>query len=277
MAELRSGMTIGIGGWGSRRKPMSLVRAILRSDLTDLTVVSYGGPDVGLLVRRRQGPPARLRLRLAGLHPARAALPGRPPGRHDRGHRVRRGHAAVGAVRGGVPAAVPADPGRPRLRRAAGQPGPADRRVAVRRRGAASRCRRCRWTRRWCTSTAPTRPATPSTSAPTRTSTTCSARPPSRAYVSCERIVPTAELTADGTGADAAASSGAWCAAWSRRPAARTSPPASPTTAATRRSSASTPRAAGDPAAWAAFRARYLDVDEAGYQAPSTARLRVSA
>lgn len=49
VGELRSGMTIGIGGWGSRRKPMSLVRAILRSDLTDLTIVSYGGPDVGLL------------------------------------------------------------------------------------------------------------------------------------------------------------------------------------------------------------------------------------
>jgi glutaconate CoA-transferase subunit A len=49
VAQLRSGMTIGIGGWGSRRKPMSLVRAILRSDLHDLTVVSYGGPDVGLL------------------------------------------------------------------------------------------------------------------------------------------------------------------------------------------------------------------------------------
>src|SRR5579871_2833979 len=49
VAELRSGMTIGIGGWGSRRKPMSLVRAIIRSDLRDLTVVSYGGPDVGLL------------------------------------------------------------------------------------------------------------------------------------------------------------------------------------------------------------------------------------
>ncbi len=47
--ELRDGMTIGIGGWGSRRKPMSLVRAILRSDVKDLTVVSYGGPDVGLL------------------------------------------------------------------------------------------------------------------------------------------------------------------------------------------------------------------------------------
>ncbi|WP_243788080.1 CoA transferase subunit A [Saccharopolyspora gloriosae] len=47
--RLRSGMTIGIGGWGSRRKPMALVRAILRSDLRDLTLVSYGGPDVGLL------------------------------------------------------------------------------------------------------------------------------------------------------------------------------------------------------------------------------------
>jgi glutaconate CoA-transferase, subunit A len=49
VARLRPGMTIGIGGWGSRRKPMSLVRAIARSDLRDLTVVSYGGPDVGLL------------------------------------------------------------------------------------------------------------------------------------------------------------------------------------------------------------------------------------
>ncbi|WP_127782899.1 CoA-transferase [Rhodococcus sp. X156] len=49
VAELSSGMTIGIGGWGSRRKPMSLVRAILNSDLTDLTIVTYGGPDAGLL------------------------------------------------------------------------------------------------------------------------------------------------------------------------------------------------------------------------------------
>ncbi|WP_330251881.1 acyl CoA--acetate/3-ketoacid CoA transferase subunit alpha [Nocardia sp. NBC_00565] len=49
VGELRSGMTIGIGGWGSRRKPMALVRAILRSDITDLTVVTYGGPDLGLL------------------------------------------------------------------------------------------------------------------------------------------------------------------------------------------------------------------------------------
>jgi glutaconate CoA-transferase subunit A len=49
IAQLSDGMTIGIGGWGSRRKPMSLVRAILRSPLKDLTVVAYGGPDVGLL------------------------------------------------------------------------------------------------------------------------------------------------------------------------------------------------------------------------------------
>jgi glutaconate CoA-transferase, subunit A len=50
VGELRSGMTIGIGGWGSRRKPMALVRAIAASGLTDLTIVSYGGPDVGLLI-----------------------------------------------------------------------------------------------------------------------------------------------------------------------------------------------------------------------------------
>ncbi|MGV2915588.1 CoA transferase subunit A [Streptomyces alfalfae] len=49
VGRLASGMTLGIGGWGSRRKPMALVRALLRSDVTDLTVVSYGGPDVGLL------------------------------------------------------------------------------------------------------------------------------------------------------------------------------------------------------------------------------------
>jgi len=43
-------MTIGIGGWGSRRKPMALVRAIVRAGPSDLTVVSFGGPDVGLLI-----------------------------------------------------------------------------------------------------------------------------------------------------------------------------------------------------------------------------------
>ena len=49
VASIESGMTIGIGGWGSRRKPMAFVRALLRTDVTDLTVVTYGGPDLGLL------------------------------------------------------------------------------------------------------------------------------------------------------------------------------------------------------------------------------------
>ncbi|WP_029890549.1 CoA transferase subunit A [Polycyclovorans algicola] len=49
VAELRDGMTIGIGGWGPRRKPMALVREILKSDLKDLTVVGYGGTDMGML------------------------------------------------------------------------------------------------------------------------------------------------------------------------------------------------------------------------------------
>ena len=49
IASLKDGMTIGIGGWGTRRKPMALVREILRSPLKDLHVISYGGPDVGML------------------------------------------------------------------------------------------------------------------------------------------------------------------------------------------------------------------------------------
>ena len=49
IAGLSDGMTIGIGGWGPRRKPMALIREILRSDLKDLTIVSYGGADVGML------------------------------------------------------------------------------------------------------------------------------------------------------------------------------------------------------------------------------------
>src|SRR4051812_49749950 len=72
VAELRSGMTIGIGGWGSRRKPMALVRGILRSDLRDLTIVSYGGPDVGLLCQAgkvRQGVYAFVSLHSIPLEP----------------------------------------------------------------------------------------------------------------------------------------------------------------------------------------------------------------
>ena len=46
---LQSGMTLGIGGWGGRRKPMAFVRELLKTELKDFTVVSYGGPDVGML------------------------------------------------------------------------------------------------------------------------------------------------------------------------------------------------------------------------------------
>lgn len=49
VASVDSGMTIGLGGWGSRRKPMAFVRALAASDVTDLTVVTYGGPDAGIL------------------------------------------------------------------------------------------------------------------------------------------------------------------------------------------------------------------------------------
>jgi glutaconate CoA-transferase subunit A len=54
VGRIEDGMTVGIGGWGSRRKPMALVREILRSDLKDLTIVSYAGPDVGLLLQSGQ-------------------------------------------------------------------------------------------------------------------------------------------------------------------------------------------------------------------------------
>ena len=49
VAGVTDGMTIGIGGWGSRRKPMAFVRALVRKGVKDLTVVAYGGPDIGIL------------------------------------------------------------------------------------------------------------------------------------------------------------------------------------------------------------------------------------
>ena len=48
-AEVQSGMTLGIGGWGARRKPMAFIRDLLKTDVKDITIVSYGGPDVGML------------------------------------------------------------------------------------------------------------------------------------------------------------------------------------------------------------------------------------
>lgn len=50
-AEIRSGDTIVLGGGGLVRKPMALVEELVRSDITDLTVVTVlGGPDVDLLL-----------------------------------------------------------------------------------------------------------------------------------------------------------------------------------------------------------------------------------
>jgi glutaconate CoA-transferase subunit A len=49
VAGVTDGMTIGVGGWGSRRKPMAFIRALVRKGVEGLTVVSYGGPDIGIL------------------------------------------------------------------------------------------------------------------------------------------------------------------------------------------------------------------------------------
>ena len=48
-SKIESGMTLGIGGWGARRKPMAVIRELLKTDVKDLTILSYGGPDVGML------------------------------------------------------------------------------------------------------------------------------------------------------------------------------------------------------------------------------------
>lgn len=51
VAQIKDGMTIGIGGWATRRKPMALVRELARSNVKDLTLVAgYGGPDLGMLL-----------------------------------------------------------------------------------------------------------------------------------------------------------------------------------------------------------------------------------
>src|SRR6202012_4983455 len=54
-AKRPSAMKSSRGGWGSRRKPMAFVRAMLRTDIKDLTVVTYGGPDLGLLGSASKG------------------------------------------------------------------------------------------------------------------------------------------------------------------------------------------------------------------------------
>ncbi len=51
IAQIPSGATIAIGGSSLSRKPMSLVRALARSDRRDLRlIVNVGGPEVDLLI-----------------------------------------------------------------------------------------------------------------------------------------------------------------------------------------------------------------------------------
>ena len=49
LSVIEDGMAVGIGGWGPRRKPMALIRELLRTEVKDLTIIAYGGADVGLL------------------------------------------------------------------------------------------------------------------------------------------------------------------------------------------------------------------------------------
>ena len=48
--QIHDGDTITIGGWGASRRPMTLIREIVRSKLKGLTVVSFAGIDVDLLI-----------------------------------------------------------------------------------------------------------------------------------------------------------------------------------------------------------------------------------
>lgn len=88
---------------------------------------------------RGPDPPARRPLRHPRLHRAGAPFPGRPRTGRLRAHRVRRGHVHVGPARRRQPAALPAGPGGPRLRRDAGQPRTAHGDLALRRRRGARR------------------------------------------------------------------------------------------------------------------------------------------
>ena len=74
VSAVKSGMTIGIGGWGPRRKPMALVRELLRSDVDDLTVVAYGGGRGGPLLASRKRTEGLFPLLVPCFIPLRAAV-----------------------------------------------------------------------------------------------------------------------------------------------------------------------------------------------------------
>ena len=119
VAAVESGMTIGIGGWGSRRKPMAFVRALLRTDVTDLTVVTYGGPDIGLLCSA--GKVKRVYYGFVSLDSPPFYDPWFAKARTTGSIEVPRdgrGNAAMRLTGCGTTTSVPADPCRPWQRRA---------------------------------------------------------------------------------------------------------------------------------------------------------------
>ena len=92
-------MTIGIGGWGSRRKPMSRGAGDrpLRRDATSRS--SRAAAPTSGCSARRQGGAGRVRVRLARLDPARAALPGGGRVGPGRDGAARRGHVSTSGCR----------------------------------------------------------------------------------------------------------------------------------------------------------------------------------
>ena len=271
IAELRSGMRVGIGGWVSRRKPMSLVRAICRSDLTGLHVISYGGPDVGMLLAA--GKVSKLTYGFVSLD----SIPLEP---HFRAARQAGGLEVAeydeGMLQWGLYAAacrLPFLPSRaglgsdvmsvnPDLRTVRSPYGDGEELVAV--------------------------PALHLDAALVHASRAdahgnaqflgpdpyfddlfCMAA--DRAYVSCEQILPTAELVA------AAPVQTLRIQRWMVRgvieaPHGAHFTSCDPDYGRDEEFQRDYAAAAGDAAAWAAFRARYLDQDEAGYQAAVAAR-----
>lgn len=49
LASITDGMTVGVGGWVQRRKPLTLVRHLVRGPAAELTVVTMGGDDADVL------------------------------------------------------------------------------------------------------------------------------------------------------------------------------------------------------------------------------------
>ncbi|GLY24623.1 CoA-transferase [Micromonospora sp. NBRC 101691] len=270
VAELRSGMTIGIGGWGSRRKPMSLVRAILRSKLTDLTVVTYGGPDVGLLLAA-----GRVRRVVYGF----VSLDSIPLEPHFRTAR-QSGSVQVteydeGMLQWGLYAAacrLPFLPTRvglgsdvprvnPELRTVTSPYGDEELLAVPALRLDAALVHLNRADERGNAQFLGPDPYFDELF--------CAAA--DRAYVSCERIVPTAELT-DGFSAQTLRIQRWMVRGVVEAPNGAHFTSCEPDYGRDEDFQREYATAAADPAAWAAFRARYLETDEAGYQAAVRAR-----